>query len=89
MPEYVPALLCGTRALPVGEREFAAEVSWDLPNLAPGATSPLGVAITGCRQGVLADAALASSSFSALGIVISRRYGGIDSVWPDGCFQEG
>jgi hypothetical protein len=46
----------------VGTREFQAEVGWDLPNLAPGATSLLDVAVTGCRQGDLADAALASST---------------------------
>jgi hypothetical protein len=27
LPEHAPALLCGTPALPVGQREFAAEVS--------------------------------------------------------------
>ena len=42
------------------EREFAAEVAWDLPSLAPGATSLLDVTVTDCRQGGLADAALAS-----------------------------
>jgi hypothetical protein len=46
----------------VGQREFAAEVSWDLPNLAPGATSLVDVTVTGCRQGDLAEAALASST---------------------------
>ena len=34
----------------------------DLPNMAPGATSLLDVTGTGCRQGDLADAALASST---------------------------
>jgi len=62
LPEAAPALLCGTPALPVGQREFAAEVAWDLPNLAPGATSLLDVTVTGCRQGDLADAALAAST---------------------------
>jgi hypothetical protein len=62
LPEEAPALLCGTPALPVGQREFAAEVSWDLPNLAPGATSLLDVTVTGCRQGDLAEAALTSST---------------------------
>ncbi|MCO6414629.1 hypothetical protein JYK14_00335 [Siccirubricoccus sp. KC 17139] len=62
LPEHAPALLCGTPSVPVGQREFAAEVSWDLPNLAPGATSLLDVTVTGCRQGDLADAALASST---------------------------
>ncbi|WP_027285837.1 pectate lyase family protein [Rubritepida flocculans] len=62
LPEHAPALLCGTPALPVGQREFVAETSWDLPSLAPGATSLLDVTITGCRQGDLAQAALASST---------------------------
>ncbi|HYZ34469.1 MAG TPA: hypothetical protein VE684_19540 [Crenalkalicoccus sp.] len=62
LPEDAPALLCGTPALPVGQREFVAEVSWDLPSLAPGATSLLDVTVTGCRQGDLADATLASST---------------------------
>jgi len=51
LPEAAPALLCGTPALPVGQREFAAEVSWDLPSLAPGATSQLDVTVPGARQG--------------------------------------
>ncbi len=62
LPEAAPALLCGTPALPVGQREFAAEVSWDLPNLALGATSLLDVTVAGARQGDLAQAALASST---------------------------
>ncbi|WP_135466493.1 hypothetical protein [Crenalkalicoccus roseus] len=62
LPEHAPALLCGTPTLPVGQREFAAEVSWDLPNLALSATSLLDVAVTGCRQGDGAHASLASST---------------------------
>ncbi|MBR0648654.1 hypothetical protein GXW78_03190 [Roseomonas terrae] len=31
LPEAAPALLCGAPALPAGQREFAAEVAWDLP----------------------------------------------------------
>jgi hypothetical protein len=62
LPEAAPALLCGTPALSVGQREFAVEVTWDLPNLAPGATSLLDVTVIGCRQGDLAGAALASST---------------------------
>ena len=50
LPEDAPELLCGTPALPVGQRELAAEVSWDLPNLAPGTTSLLDVTVTGGRQ---------------------------------------
>ena len=62
LPEDAPALLCGTPALPVGQREFAAEVSWDLPSLAPGVTSLLDVTVPGCPQGDLAHAALAAST---------------------------
>lgn len=62
LPEDAPALLCGTPALPVGQREFAAEVAWDLPSLAPGATSLIDVTVTGSRQGDLTDAALAAST---------------------------
>ena len=62
LPGEAPALLCGTPALPVGPREFQAEVSWDLPSLAPGVTSLLDVTKANCRVGDLADAALASST---------------------------
>ncbi|MFC7478716.1 hypothetical protein ACFQS7_30680 [Dankookia sp. GCM10030260] len=62
LPEHTPALLCGTPTLPVGQREFAAEVAWDLPSLAPGITSLLDVSVANCRQGDLTDAALASST---------------------------
>jgi hypothetical protein len=49
LPDEAPALLCRTPALPVGTWEFQAEASWDLPSLAPGITSLLDVAVTGCR----------------------------------------
>jgi hypothetical protein len=58
-----PALLCGTPPLPVGTREFQAEVSWDLPSLAPGATSLLDVTVTGCRVGGLGQARQAFTRF--------------------------
>jgi hypothetical protein len=43
LPEAAPAVLNGTPLLTgalfgSGRREFAAEASWDLPSLAPGAT---------------------------------------------------
>ena len=62
LPEDAPALLCGTPALSVGQREFAAEVSWDVPSLAAGATALLDVTVTGARVGDLAQASLATSS---------------------------
>ena len=48
--------------MPVGQRELAAEVAWDLPSLAPGTTSLLDVTVADARQGDLAHAALASSA---------------------------
>jgi hypothetical protein len=45
-----------------GLREFAAELSWDLPSLATGATALLDVTVTGARVGDLAQASLATSS---------------------------
>ncbi|WP_431272018.1 hypothetical protein [Dankookia sp. P2] len=59
LPGEALALLCGTPALPVGTREFQVEVAWDLPNLAPGATSLLDLTVANWRVGDLADAALA------------------------------
>ena len=50
LPEHAPALLCGTLALPVGTREFQAEVTWDLSSLAPGITSLLDVTAANCRS---------------------------------------
>jgi hypothetical protein len=44
-----------------GRREFAAEASWDLPGLAPGATALLDVTVNGARAGDLAAASLVSS----------------------------
>ena len=44
------------------DTDYAAEVPWDLPNLAPDATSLLDVTVPGARQGDLANAALASST---------------------------
>ena len=67
LPEAAPAVLNGTPLLsgPLsgsGRREFAAEVSWDLPSLAAGATSLLDVSVPGARVGDLAEASLATSS---------------------------
>jgi len=40
LPEAAPAVLNGTPLLPQsGQREFAGEVSWDLPSLALGRRS--------------------------------------------------
>ncbi|HEV7265305.1 MAG TPA: hypothetical protein VGN83_10340 [Falsiroseomonas sp.] len=67
LPEAATAVLNGTPLLsgPLsgsGRREFAAEMSWDLPSLAAGATALLDVTVTGARVGDLAQASLATSS---------------------------
>jgi hypothetical protein len=55
LPEAAPAVLNGTPLLTgalfgSGRREFAAEMSWDLPNLAPGATLLIDVTVNGARR---------------------------------------
>jgi len=48
----------------VNTKELAAEVSWDLPGLAPGATSLIDVTVSGARAGNLAQASVVSSTRS-------------------------
>ena len=67
LPEAAPAVLNGTPLLTgalfgSGRREFAAEAFWDLPRLAPGATSLIDVTVNGARAGDLAQASLVSST---------------------------
>ena len=67
LPEAAPAVLNGTPLLTgalfgSGRRDFAAEVSWDLPSLAPGATALIDVTVNGARAGDLAQASLVSST---------------------------
>ena len=62
LPEAAPAVLYACPSVPVGTWELAAEVSWDLPSLASGATALTDVTVTGSRQGDLAQASLVSST---------------------------
>jgi hypothetical protein len=62
LPEAAPELLCGTPTLPVGQREFAAEVALDLPSLVADAAHLVDVTVPGARQGDRAEASLASST---------------------------
>jgi hypothetical protein len=62
LPEAAPALLCDTPTLPVGQREFAAEGTLDLPSLAGGAVHLVDFAVQGARQGDRAEASLVSST---------------------------
>lgn len=54
LPEDAPAILCGCPSLPAGTRTLAAETTWDLPNLVPGATALIDVTVNGARAGDLA-----------------------------------
>jgi len=61
--EAAPVALNGTPLLPQsGKRNFAAEVSLDLPGLAPGATSLIDVTVSVGRAGDLAEVSLVSST---------------------------
>jgi hypothetical protein len=62
LPEAAPAVLYACPSVPVGTREIQAEVSWDLPSLASGATALTDVTVTGSRQGDMAQASLVSST---------------------------
>jgi hypothetical protein len=67
LPETAPTVLNGTPLLTgalfgSGRRDFAVEMSWDLPSLAPGATSLLDVTVNGARAGDQAQASLVSST---------------------------
>lgn len=62
LPEAAPAVLYACPYVPIGTREFEAEVSWDPPLLASGATALTDVTVTGTRQGDMAQASLVSST---------------------------
>jgi hypothetical protein len=63
LPESAPGILNGTPTLPEsGQREYAAEDSWDLPSLAAGATSLRDITVAGARPGDIVSASLATSS---------------------------
>jgi hypothetical protein len=59
-------VLYGCPALPAGTRTFmmASGISWDLPNLGPGAVANVDVAVPGARRGDFADASLDTSSIA-------------------------
>ncbi|WP_198370213.1 hypothetical protein [Roseomonas rosulenta] len=62
LPEAAPAVFHACPSVPMGTREFQAEVSWDLPSLARGATALTDVTVTESRQGDAAQASLVSST---------------------------
>jgi hypothetical protein len=77
LPEDTPAVLYGCLSLPAGTRTIALETSWDLPNLAAGATANIDVTVPGARRGDFADASLVGSART-----IALRTSGRLSHWP-------
>jgi hypothetical protein len=68
LPDAAPAVLYACPSVPVGTREFQAEVSWDLPSLASGATELTDVTVStgsACVSSVARHCRLCFSFFQA------------------------
>ncbi|WP_431266898.1 hypothetical protein [Dankookia sp. P2] len=64
MPEDAPAIFYDFPSLPAGSRQIAAETTWDLPSVGPGATANVDVTVHGAWRGDFADASLDTSSIA-------------------------
>ena len=66
LSEDAPAVLYGCPSLPAGTRTLmmASGISWDLPNLGPGAVANADVTVPGARRGDFADASLDTRSIA-------------------------
>ncbi|MBI0536042.1 hydrolase [Roseomonas sp. KE2513] len=76
-PSQSPAVLYGTPELPHGVRELKAEMSWDPPALAAGASAQLNVPCNGVRPGDFVQAAF---SLSTSGVVFLAQVGAQDVI---------
>jgi len=76
-PSQSPAVLYGTPELPHGVREIRAEMAWDPPSIAAGATAQLNVPLPGARPGDFVQAAF---SLSTSGVVFLAQVGAQDVV---------
>ena len=76
LPEAAPAVLYVCPSVPVGTREFQAEVSWDMPSLASGATSLTDVTVTRLPHGP-ASSTLAAGSRPRCSRVARHRRDGV------------
>ncbi|MFC7541856.1 glycosyl hydrolase family 28-related protein [Siccirubricoccus deserti] len=59
-PAHAPAALWGLPDLPFGRRELSAEVAWDAPSVAAGASAQVNVPLVGARPGISPRRASAS-----------------------------
>jgi len=76
-PRHAPAVLYGLPDLPIGVRELAAELAWDPPSIAAGASAQINVPVSGARPGDFAQAAF---SLSTSGAVFLAQIGAQDVV---------
>lgn len=76
-PAFSPAVLYGLPWLPHGRRELVAEMAWDPPSLAAGATTQVNVPLPGARAG---DFAQAGFSLPTSGLVFLANVGAADVV---------
>ncbi len=76
-PSHAPAVLYGTPEVPVGTREIKADLAWDPPSVAAGATAQLNVPCPGARPG---DFVQASYSLSTSGAVFLAQVGAQDVI---------
>ena len=76
-PSQSPAVLYGTPELPHGVRELKAELAWDPPSIAAGASAQLNVPCAGVRPGDFVQAAF---SLSTSGVVFLAQVGAQDVI---------
>jgi hypothetical protein len=76
-PAFSPPLLYGLPGLPHGTRELVAELAWDPPSIAAGASAQVSVPLPGARPG---DFAQAGFSLATSGVVFLANVGATDVV---------
>lgn len=76
-PRHAPALLYGVPAFPHGSREIVAEMAWDPPGIAAGATQQVNITVTGASPG---DFVQATFSVATTAILFLATVGAADTV---------
>lgn len=76
-PSVSPPLIYGQPLLRHGARQLQADLAWDPPSIAAGASAQLSVALAGARPG---DFAQASYSLATSGVVFLAQVGAQDVV---------
>ncbi len=76
-PRHAPAVLYGLPDLRHGRRDLTAELPWDPPSIAAGASAQTNVPLPGARPGDFAQAAF---SLSTSGVVFLAQIGAQDVV---------